>query len=96
MKFLVKIVVFLFVSFIALPTIVSMVDNKADTSYFFNLAEEEENHASLNEIKSVHQHNDFYTYFLPIQIKKADFYIFDETVESSFLHSIKLPPPELV
>ena len=53
MKNLVKIVVSIFILFLATPTIVSVIDKNADTSYFFNMSEEEESHSNFNEIKSM-------------------------------------------
>lgn len=51
MKLMVSIVLFLFITFLSTPTIVGMIDNQVDTSYFYSTCEEEENHAPFNEIK---------------------------------------------
>ena len=53
MKFLVNIVLFIFITFLSTPTLVGMIDDKVDTSYFYSMCEEEENHAPFNEIKSI-------------------------------------------
>ena len=59
MKFLVNIVLFIFITFLSTPTIVGLIDNKVDTSYFYSMCEEEENHISFEEIKFV-QHDCLY------------------------------------
>ncbi len=51
MKFLVNIVLFLFVSFLSAPTIVSMIEDEADVSMVYSLTEEEI-HKELKEIKA--------------------------------------------
>ena len=52
MKLMVSIVLLLFITFLSTPTIVGMIDNQVDTSYFYSTCEEEENNAPFNEIKS--------------------------------------------
>ncbi|MGO3706308.1 MAG: hypothetical protein ACTJGD_00585 [Mesonia hippocampi] len=42
---------FVFASFIVLPTLVTVIDEEADISYVFNLAEEEENSSNSSEKK---------------------------------------------
>ncbi|MFT3793241.1 hypothetical protein [Flavobacterium sp.] len=41
MKFAAKIVLLLFVVFLATPTVVSVIKKSCDTSYFFSMSEEE-------------------------------------------------------
>ena len=43
----------LFVSFLATPTIVSVINSSCDTSCFSNLAEEELSHKAVKETKTV-------------------------------------------
>lgn len=49
MKFLVNIVLFLFITFLATPTIVSVVEDRVDTSMFYTFSEEEI-HKEVKEI----------------------------------------------
>ena len=42
MKFVVKILLVVFLVFLSTPTIVSMIEKSTDTSFFFDLSEEEE------------------------------------------------------
>ncbi|MBP8066635.1 MAG: hypothetical protein KAY31_04110 [Flavobacterium sp.] len=49
MKFLVNIVLFLFITFLATPTIVSVVEDSVDTSIFYTFSEEEI-HKEVKEI----------------------------------------------
>lgn len=53
MKFLVNIVLLMFITFLSTPTLIGMLDKEVDTSCFYSLAEEEENIVSFNEIKSI-------------------------------------------
>ena len=58
MKLLVNIFLFIFITFLSTPTLIGMLDKEADTSYFYTMCEEEENHAPFNEIKTVPTTND--------------------------------------
>ncbi len=42
MKFFVKIVLIVFLVFLSTPTIVSLIEKNTDTSFFFDLSEDEE------------------------------------------------------
>ncbi len=53
MKVLVSFFVFLLITFLSTPTIISVLDKDADISYFYTLSEEEESQVSFDEIKSV-------------------------------------------
>ena len=52
MKFIVKIVLFIFISFLSTPTIVSLIEKKVDTDIFYSFSEEELIHKDLKEIKA--------------------------------------------
>jgi hypothetical protein len=47
MKFASQIVLFLFVFFLSAPTIVSAIDKKANTSFFYGTSEEEQLHKEI-------------------------------------------------
>ncbi len=53
MKVLAKILLFVFVAFLITPTIVSLIEKKADISIFYSLSEEEHSHKSIKVILDV-------------------------------------------
>lgn len=97
MKFLCKIVLLFFLFFLSAPSIISLCDDSADLSSFFNLSEEEEeeNIASFNEIKVLPIFQS--CSLLPFEriFRKKHFIIDDKFVESQTL-IIFSPPPELI
>ena len=50
MKFAVNFVLFIFITFLSVPTIVTMIEKNTDVSAFYNFAEEE--HTKIKEIKA--------------------------------------------
>ena len=54
MKSTVYIVLVMFVTFLMTPTIVSVINNSCDTSYFYSMSEEELSHKAIKEIKDIH------------------------------------------
>ncbi|MFT5754406.1 MAG: hypothetical protein ACI9FW_000394 [Flavobacterium sp.] len=95
MKFLSKIVLLIFIFFLATPTIVSAIDESVDTSYFFNMGEEE-NHGAFSEIKSMPT-----IYSIPLAIdfeglQKMKYSILKDRKVNSIKPNIFLEPPELV
>lgn len=94
MEFLSKLILIVFMLFLATPTIVSAIDNSVDTSYFFNMGEEE-NHAAFNEIKSIPT-----IYSIPLIIdfeglQKVQYSILKDRKVNSIKPNIFLQPPEL-
>ena len=78
------------------PTLVGMIDDKVDTSYFYNMCEEEENLVSFNEIKSLPSKN---ISFLHIDFEDLEsFRIFSNKNISFFnlAHQIFSPPPNFI
>lgn len=96
MKFFVKIVLALFLVFIAMPTVIGIVDKDVDTAYFYNMTEEEENLSSFNEIKMVHDNLDYFTNLFAESLLTKVFIPLDERLNCNFASSILLPPPELI
>ncbi len=95
MKSMCKIVLFIFVLFLATPTIVSAIDKTIDTSYFFNMSEEE-SHSSFNEVKSMPM-----IYSIPLIIdfegfQRAKYSVLNDRKVNSLKPKVFLPPPELV
>lgn len=95
MKIIVNIVLFLFLSFLASPTIVSLIEDEADMSMVYNLAEEEFQ-KEIKEVKAAPQHCELrLSFFEPSkkgsEIKSANLQKHDNVSEEIFS-----PPPEIV
>jgi hypothetical protein len=99
MKFAVKIVLLMFLTFIVTPTIVSLIEEDIDTSMVYSMSEEEHHNHSCKELKE-----------LKADLSSVDYFVFSKyTAKSSGLiisrHSLKYdntassifsPPPEHV
>ena len=94
MKFLVNIVLFLFLSFLAAPTIVSFIQDDADMSMVYSLTEEEIH----KEIKEVKAHNSFEFELAFFAVAKRSTLIKSENLQrhDNVFGDIFSPPPELV
>ena len=96
MKFLVNIVLFIFITFLSTPTLVGMIDDKVDTSYFYSMCEEEENHAPFNEIKSISS-NHYSLLNIDLEESKAfDISTKHDVAFFNLAHQIFSPPPNLI
>ena len=96
MKFLVKIVLFIFITFLSTPTLVGMIDDKVDTSYFYSMCEEEENHAPFNEIKSIPS-NHYSLLNIDLEHSKPfDISTKHDVAFFNLAHQIFSPPPNLI
>jgi hypothetical protein len=96
MKFLVNIVLFIFITFLSTPTLVGMIDEKVDTSYFYSMCEEEENHAPFNEIKSIPS-NHYSLLNIDLEESKAfDISTKHDVAFFNLAHQIFSPPPNLI
>ncbi|PHK35534.1 hypothetical protein VF13_37485 [Nostoc linckia z16] len=94
---MVNIVLFLFLSFIAAPTVVSLVeDSDTDVSMFYNVNEEEVQ-KSLQEIKA-HSGFDYQFSFIAIPLAKKSSLILSENLQrhENAFEDVFLPPPETV
>lgn len=96
MKILVRIVLVVFVLFLATPTIVSAIKKDADISNFFNMSEEEQSHCDFDEIKSIPA-----IYSIPLVIdfegfQKIKFSVLNDRKVNSITPKIFLQPPELI
>lgn len=93
MKILAQILLFVFITFLVTPTIISVIEKSADTSVFYSFSEEEK---ANKEIKAV------------FNFDVASDPIFDSNLNSGLIHSenlskhdkisskIFIPPPEQV
>lgn len=64
MKFIAKLFLIVFLTFIVTPTIVSILEKNADVSVFYNLSEEENAHKVFKEICAIPTSNEIF-YFQP-------------------------------
>lgn len=80
-----------------MPTVVGIVDKKVDTSYFYNINEEEEESiSSFNEIKMVNNEFNF-CFNLSLESNLISFFIpINENINCKYSSTILLPPPELI
>lgn len=92
MKFCVNIVLFLFLAFLAAPTIVSLLQDDADTSMVYNLSEEEY-HKDIKEVKAGPQMDFGLTLFM---VPKKTALINSDNLQRpySVFGDIFSPPPE--
>jgi len=96
MNIFIKITLFLFISFLATPTIISLLHKDVDVSYFYNISEEEENTIIFNELKVVHNEPYIFSDFFCTSLHYTPFFVYNESLKGTFLASILLPPPELL
>lgn len=94
MKFLVKIVLFLFLSFLSAPTIISLMEDEADVSIAYSLTEEEI-HKELKEIKAGPQ-LEFQLCLIANPTKSKVINIENLLRHENAFGDIFSPPPELV
>jgi hypothetical protein len=96
MKFLSTVFLFLFLAFLATPTLIAMVDKKADTSCFYTMCEEEENHSLFNEIKTVQTTNYSVIHFSFGELAKLNVLVEHDLLSfDNLAHQIFSPPPNL-
>lgn len=79
-----------------MPTFVCIIDKEVDTSYFYNMAEEEESLSSFNEIKMVHDVPFNFNFIFNEITLKPQFISLDENLNCNFPSPIILPPPEKI
>lgn len=93
MKFFAKLLLLVFVTFLATPTIVTLIKKSTDTSIFYSFAEEEI-HKEIKEVKAeVKQHFDYP--FLDLEIQKNTAIMSENLSRHDNVSSeIISPPPE--
>lgn len=93
MKCVAQLFLILFVTFLATPTIVSLIQKSTDTSYFYSMSEEEQAH---KEIKA-DLNTDLSYVLLHFPCKVSKIILSPDCVKHDNLASIIfIPPPELV
>jgi hypothetical protein len=98
MKVVVSFLVFLLITFLSTPTIISVLDKDADISYFYTLSEEEEeeNQVSFDEIKSVALSSQELLSFFYNSSATLNVAILANLSFTNLAHQIFSPPPELI
>ncbi len=97
MKFLCILFSFFFITFLSTPTIICMIDNEVDTSYFYDLCEEEEeNNVCFDEIKSVASSGLDLTNFFFHSTNSSNVSIEANLSFTNLAHQIFSPPPDIV
>ena len=95
MKLVARIILLLFVSFLSMPTVISLIEKNADISLLFSF-EDEESNKDLKEIKA-----DFPNVFVSItsnfkQIINTEIISENLSKHDTTLEEIFSPPPELI
>ncbi|MCF6128889.1 hypothetical protein L1S35_04340 [Flavobacterium sp. AS60] len=93
MKFIARLILIVFVTFLSTPTLVTLIKKNTDTSMFYSFAEEEI-HKEIKEVKAeVKQHFDYP--FLELQIDKNTAIISENLSRHDNVASeIFSPPPD--
>jgi hypothetical protein len=95
MKLIAKFILFVFVTFLTTPTIVTLIEQNTDISMFYSFAEEE-NHNDLKEIKADLRQTFDYP-FLDTVWRQNSIIIFENlTRHDNIAEEIFIPPPKLV
>ena len=95
MKLIVKFILFVFVTFLTTPTIVTLIEQNTDISMFYTFAEEE-NHKDLKEIKADLRLTFDYP-FMDTVVCQNSIIIFENlTRHDNIAEEIFIPPPKLV
>jgi len=95
MKIIAKFILFVFVTFLTTPTIVTLIEQNTDISMFYTFAEEE-NHKDVKEIKADLRLTFDYS-FLDTVGRQNSIIIFENlTRHDNIAEEIFIPPPKLV
>lgn len=95
MKFATKLLLFIFITFLSTPTIVSVIEKNTDISMFYNFSEEEI-HKDLKESK-VNFKNDLSVILVSFtQVKNSKIISENLSKHDNASEEIFSPPPELV
>jgi hypothetical protein len=95
MKFAVNLLLFVFISFLSVPTIVTLIEEKVDVSAFYSAAEEEI-HKEIKQVKA--EIKDSYNFDLTNYTYNSKTKIFSENQSNLDLISkeILIPPPKFI
>lgn len=94
MKFIAKILLFIFIAFLSTPTIVSVIEKSSDTSLFFNCSEEEH---SLKELKVAIYLAEFnHEFIFPVHVVSKEIISENIVKLDNISPSIFVPPPNSI
>ena len=95
MKFAVNLLLFVFISFLSVPTIVTLIEEKVNVTAFYS-ASEEEIHKEIKQIKA--EVKDSYSFDLTNYFYNSKTKIFSENQSNLDLISkeILIPPPKFI
>ncbi len=95
MKLIAKFILFVFVTFLTTPTVVTLIEKSTDVSMFYSFAEEE-NHKDLKEIKADLRLNFDYPFMGLVEHQNSKIISENLTRHDNIAEEIFIPPPELV
>ena len=81
---------FIFISFLVIPTVVSIINHQVDVSFVFSLAEEETKKGKEVELFSDYKNNDFPV----VDIFKGAFFEYDKLSFNPVYLNLISPPPK--
>jgi len=93
MKFAVKLVLIIFVTFLSTPTIVSLIEKNSDTSYFYSVSEEEQSNKEIKAEFNFDTSFEFIVFSNPVSKPILSKNLLKHDAISS---KIFIPPPEQV
>ena len=93
MKMISKIFLIIFITFLATPTIVTVIEKSADISVFYTVSEEEHAH---KEIKTFFYLDNFSDVILPAEISSSIILSENLSKHGNITSSIFIPPPNEV
>lgn len=95
MKIIPIIMLFIFVSFLSVPTIVTVIEKKSNVSMCFSFSEEEF-HKNSKEIKANFKFNFDYKFVTQIIVKNPKIISKNVSIHDNVSEEIFSPPPEIV
>jgi len=93
MKIAVKLLLIIFIAFLSTPTIVSLIEQSTDTSYFYSASEEEQAH---KEVKVQFKFDTTYELINLSGLKSSLILSENLSKHDKISSSIFIPPPEQV
>ena len=93
MKLAAKLLLILFITFLSTPTIVSLIEKKTNTSYFYSLSEEEQIH---KEVKAELKLEPAYTLITFPSTTSSLIHSENLSKHDNIASTIFIPPPEQV
>ncbi|MCU0349598.1 MAG: hypothetical protein MUF43_02030 [Flavobacterium sp.] len=97
MKFVINLMLLLFISFLAAPTVVGLVNKEVDVSCYFNVSEEEEaSTSSTPEIKMLPNEFTLLISNIPFLSNSSSFFFHELMRFNNLSHKIFSPPPNFL